>query len=324
MQPDLNAMVVFGAVVKHGGFTAASRALSLPKSTISRKVAQLEADLGVRLLERTTRRLRVTEAGAEYVEYCERITAEAEQAMRAMTQLQDTPRGTLRVTTDHVFGTAFLPGLLDEYVKGYPDVDVQVVLSAERLDLITEGFDLAIWIGQLPDSTYIARLLGREQQILCASPAYVARKGSPKKPADLAQHDCLLFGVRPGSSEWRLVDEEGHTERVRVHGRIKASDVRVLYQAALDGVGVARLPSFMAAPELEAGRLVPVMDGWATEPMPLYVVYPSNSGQPAKVQTFVDLLLERLEVKPPSRAEPASSRMRLRSPSAVNDHPRSH
>lgn len=303
MTTDLNAMLVFASVVKHGGFTAASRALSLPKSTISRKVAQLEAELGVRLLERTTRRLRVTEAGAQFFEHCERISAEAESAARAMSQLHQTPRGTLRVTTDPVFGTAFLPGLVAGYLAEFPEVDVQVVLSAERLDLIAEGFDVAIWIGQLPDSTYIARLLGREQQILCASPSYLARRGAPKRPVDFGEHDCLVFGARPGPASWRLVDVRGHVEALRVNGRLKASDMALLHGACRDGLGIASLPSFLAAPDLRDGRLAQVLPGWSTQPLPLYVVFPSVQGQPAKVMSFVERVVSSMEEAFPWGAE---------------------
>lgn len=298
MTHDLNAMVVFGAVVKHGSFTAAGRALALPKSTVSRRVAQLEEELGLRLLQRTTRRMSVTEAGRQFYDYCLRVTELSEAAYRQAAGQLETPSGLLRITTDEVFGTVFLPDMLAGFMKDHPALDVNVVLSPRRLDLIEQGFDLAVWAGPLPDSSYIARRLGEDPQLLCASPAYVKRAGTPQTPEELADHDCLVYGIKPTPVAWKLMDATGRLRAFTVAGRLKAGDMTVLLRSALAGLGIARLPGFMAAPELATGRLVNVLPGWHTEPTQAQLVYPSSQGLSPKVRAFADYLVAQLKATP--------------------------
>ncbi len=295
---DLNEMVIFTKVVKEGSFTAAAKSMGMPKSTVSRKVSQLERRLGVRLLHRTTRSLNLTEVGAAYYDRCARIVADAEGADLAVSQLHSSPRGTLRVTAPPVFGDIFLGEVITNYTQAYPEVEVDVVLTANKLDLVEEGIDVAIRIGRLDDSTLIARKLGDAQGFCCASPEYLKEHGTPQHPGDLQAHSCILLGrIRAGAS-WRFQGEEGPIT-VPVSGRLMSNSFALARQAALDHMGVAALPSFICADDIRAGRLTPVLQPWAINGGGVYAIYPSNRHLSAKVRAFLDALIESYSPNPP-------------------------
>lgn len=282
----LGQMHLFVKVVEHGGFTAAARDLGVPKSTVSRQVARLEDRLGVRLLERTTRALRTTEVGQSYYERCARILAEVVEAESVVTQAQAEPRGRLRITAPLTFGYLFLGEVVAAFLKSHPLVRIDISLSDRRVDLIDEGYDLAIRVGQLDDSSLVGRRLGRSTALICASPAYLKEHGHPKNPIDLKDHRCLTYEY--GGTTWRF---NGVT--VPVDGPLVSNNGDILRAAALNGLGIVITPKFIVAEDLRAGRLVSLLE----EHVPqggsgIWAIYPANRHLSAKVRAFVDFAVE--------------------------------
>lgn len=289
---DLNDIVVFARVVQAGSFTAAGKQLELPKSTVSRKVSALEARLGTRLLQRTTRSLALTEAGHIYHEHCLRILAEVDASERAMTSYQDEPRGLLRVTAP--LRMRFISGLFTELLRRYPELRVELLCTDRTIALVDEGFDMAIRAGALEDSSLIARKLGQAEQVVVASPAYLLRYGAPEDPRGLRQHQGLVFGTsgKTGAA-WALV-HEGEQVPTSPDVRLLANDFEVIHAAVLAGHGVAVLPELMVDADLEAGRLKRVLEAWRPPGVPLHAVYPSAQHLAPKVAALVGLMLERM------------------------------
>jgi DNA-binding transcriptional LysR family regulator len=285
---DLNDVIVFAKVVQTGSFTRAGRELELPKSTVSRKVSELEARLGARLLQRTTRSLSLTDAGRAYYEHASRIVSELDAASAAVLELEEAPRGRLRVAAPLNFGL-FAP-VLSSFVSRYPAVEVEMVCSDRIVDLVEERFDVAIRASRLKDSTLVARPLGMLRSFLVASPSYVARRGAPDKPKDLRQHACLVFGAGADRGHFRL-SRRGKEETVAASGRVVANDFDLLQQAAKDGLGIAMLPFPRVAADLDAGNLVRVLTDWTAPAFPIHAVYPSARHLSPKVRAFVDHLI---------------------------------
>jgi DNA-binding transcriptional LysR family regulator len=290
-------MAVFARVVDARSFTGAAAALGLSKSAVSKQVARLEDRLGARLLNRTTRRLSLTEVGAAFYERCARILAEVEDAELAVGRLQDAPRGTLRINAPMSFGQLHLAPAVADFLDGHPDVAVDLTLNDRLVDLIEEGYDLAIRISQLADSSLIARRLVPMRRIVCGSPAYFARHGVPRHPRDLRQHNCLLYSYLPSVEEWQFVGPDGPVA-VRAAGTLKANNGDVLETAMLAGLGVALQPTFIAARDLQAGRLVAVMPDYVNEAASVYAVYPHSRHLSAKVRAFIDFLAARFGPEP--------------------------
>jgi DNA-binding transcriptional LysR family regulator len=282
---DLNDVVVFAKVVQTGSFTRAARELKLPKSTVSRKVSELEARLGARLLQRTTRSLSVTDAGRAFHEHASRIVGELEAGAAAVQELEEAPRGHLRVTAPINFGV--FASVLSSFVKRYPGVDVELVCSDRMVDLVEEQFDVAIRASRLKDSALVARPLGVLRSVVVASPAYVAKNGEPRKPKDLVEHACLMFGGGPDRGHFRL-NRKGKEEVVTIDGTIVTNDFEILHEAARDGLGVAMLPFPRIAGDLEAGLLLRLLPEWSTAAYPIHAVYPSTRHLSPKVRAFVD------------------------------------
>jgi DNA-binding transcriptional LysR family regulator len=282
---DLNEIVVFARVVQAGSFTAAAAALGMPKSSVSRKVAELEERLKSRLLQRTTRTLSLTDAGRTYYEYCLRIVAEIEEAERAVSQLQDTPRGPLRVTAPLNF--AFLGPIVADFLKRYPEVQLDLVCTDRVVDLVDERFDVAIRAGALADSTLIARNLGQVPRFLVASPAYLKKHGRPRTPEDLARHQCLLFGAGRERALLRL-EADGQALELAVPVKLVVNDTDMLHAAAVAGLGVALVPIFRCTSDLKQKRLERVLPAWKAPLTPIHAVYPSTRHLSPKVKTFVD------------------------------------
>lgn len=282
---DLNDVVVFAKVVQTGSFTRAGRDLSLPKSTVSRRVSELEARLGARLLQRTTRSLSLTDAGRAFYEHASRVVGELEAGAAAVQELEDAPRGLLRVTAPLNFDR-FGP-VLSSFAKRYPGVEVEVVCSDRMVDLVEERFDVAIRASRLKDSALVARPIGVLRSFVVASPEYVAKHGEPLKPKDLAKHACLVFGAGADRGHFRLT-RKGKEEVVAVRGRIVANDFELLAEAARDGLGIAMVPFPRIAEDLEAGRLVKLLREWSATTFPIHAVYPSTRHLSPKVRAFVD------------------------------------
>lgn len=298
---DLDAMAVFTQVVESQGFSAAARVLQRSKSAVSKEVGRLEERLGQRLLNRTTRRLSLTEAGAVYLEGCQRMLAEAAAAEQAVSRLAESPRGTLRVNAPMSFGMAHLAPLLPVLLRRCPDLSIDLTLNDRLVDLVEEGYDLGIRIGRLTDSSLVARRLAPARHFLAATPAYLASRGHPEQPRDLGQHDCLIYSYLTEGPTWRFHHRDGRTARVTVRGRLTANNGEALLAAALAGAGVAALPSFLLAEALRDGRLVPLLAGWrlGSDDAGVYAVFPASRHLAPKVRVFVDFLAEQFG-DPPS------------------------
>lgn len=287
---DLNEVLVFTRVVQAGSFTAAARLLAMPKSSVSKKVADLEDRIGVRLLQRTTRRLGLTDAGRVYFERCARIVSDLEDADAAVGHLQATPRGLLRVTAPLSFG--FLGRIAATFLDAHPEVRVEVACTDRVVDLVDEGFDVAIRAGALADSSLHARRLALLRSVVVASPAYLREHGTPRAPDDLAAYACLAFSGSRTPTLWSLRTGR-HVQDVRVAVRMTANDLDLVLDAARAGAGLAMAADFLVADDLAAGRLLRVLPGWASTETPVHAVYPTSRHLSPKVIAFVEALQQR-------------------------------
>jgi DNA-binding transcriptional LysR family regulator len=291
---DLNEIAVFARVVRAGSFTAAAAELAMPKSTVSRKVSELEERLNARLLQRTTRKLSLTDAGRIYYDYCARIVSEIDDAERAVSTLQQAPRGVLRVTAP--VNIAFLAPIISDYLKRYREVRLELFCTERSVDLVEERFDVGLRAGALADSTLIAKSLGSAKWFLVATPAYFKKRGRPRSPEDLKKHDCLFFGH--GIDTHVRLESGERSERVAIASRMMASDNDVVYDAAIAGLGIALVPAFRCLEDLRAGRLERALRDWSAAATPFHIVYPSTRHVSPKVKSFVDHLYERMTPPP--------------------------
>ena len=294
---DLNAMLVFARVVEEGGFSAAAEKLALSKSAISKQVAKLEDQLGVRLLNRTTRRISLTEAGELFFVRAQEVVAAAEAAEQAATSLQDNPRGTLRLNAPVSFGRRHLGPAIPEFLFDHPDLSIDMTLTDRFVDLVKEGYDMAIRIGNMPDSSLIQRRLCDMRPMVLASPDYLVRRGTPGTPVELTRHSCLCYAYLATGDEWRFAGPEG-VIRVRVGGQMRANNGDVLMEAAIAGMGIVQLPSFICSDAVRDGRLVPILTDYALPPGAIHAVYPHARHVSTKVRAFVDFLAQRFGSKP--------------------------
>jgi DNA-binding transcriptional LysR family regulator len=292
----ITAMITFGKVIETGSFSEAARRLGLSKSAVSKQVARLEDRLGARLINRTTRRTSVTEIGALLYERCARIAAEVEDAEQAVL-LHASPRGVLKINAPVSFGHMHICPALPDFLAAYPDLEIELVLNDRFVDLVEEGYDMAVRVAHLPDSSLIARRLAPSRRIVCAAPAYVGRRGRPVAPADLAGHECLLYSNLP-DAPWRLADGGGATEAVRVTGRLKANNGDALRALALAGAGVGLMPTFIIGEDVRAGRLVRLLDGWEDASAGVHAVYPHGRHLSPKIRVFIDFLAARFGPEP--------------------------
>jgi len=292
---DLNDILVFAKVVQAGSFTGAARDLDMPKSTVSRRVSDLEERLGARLLQRTTRKLSLTDVGRSFYQHAARVVAEAEEAERTVNQMQAAPRGLLRVTMPLSFG--FLAPIVAAFMRRYPEVQVELFGTGRLVDLVEEGFDVAIRAGELGDSSLVARSLGTLKSYLVASPAFLRRHGTPKGPEDLAGFDCIVFGAGPERTSWQLI-RGGNATRVRVMARLVVNDFEFLDHAARSGLGIVILPLFRCVDDLRAKKLRRVLSEWSVREVPIHAVYPSTRHLSPKVRVFLDHLREQMTPPP--------------------------
>ena len=294
----LFAIEVFVRVVEQASFAKAAERLDISTSACSRHVADLEAHLDARLLNRTTRRLSLTESGQAFYDRSVQLLADLEEAEQAATASAARPRGTLKVTCGISFGVRHVAPLVGAFAARHPEVRFDVQLSDRFVDLVEEGFDLAIRIGESPTQNLIARKLGETRLVPCAAPVYLRERGAPETPADLARHACLTYEYLPVRSVWRLHDRTGKVHAIRVAGPVHANNADLLVAAAVEGIGIAMEPDFIVADELAAGRLVRVLADYAPAPTGIYAVYPSRRHLSAKVRAFVDFLAARFAAVP--------------------------
>ena len=298
VKTDLNQIVIFAKVVETRSFTAAGRSLGLPKSTVSRKVAQLEERLGVQLLQRTTRKLSLTEVGAAFYERCARISTEIDEAEQAVMHLHRDPRGLLRLTAPPEFATAFLSDAISEFLVAYPSVDIELELTERVVDMIDEGFDLSIRVGRLPDSSLIARDLGPVHRFLVASPDYLGRRGVPERPEQLSEHDLVVLGNPRRDQLMELHHSDGDSLAIQGRPRLVCNSMAMLREAVLAGVGVGMLPAFKCAEDLRLAKLRSFLHDWTQTDAAIHALYPTSRHLSAKVRTFLDFLADRLDPPP--------------------------
>ena len=296
---DLNQVAVFTKVVEVGSFVGAGKQLELPKGTVSRKVAMLEHSLGVRLLHRTTRKLRLTEIGRAYYDQCQHGLAEIDQANRLLTDSATLPRGVLRISAPLGFESGFFNDWVREFLTTYPQVKVELILKDEFGDPIEEGVDLAFRPGKPKNTSLIVRKLGNTRLILCASPRYLAKSGEPKNLIDLRGHHCVIFGSSVENCTWQLQGKVGGKKIVNVKGLIAVNTIYFARQATLSGLGIALLPLRAVAEDLKAGRLKIVLPSYSAITDGIYVTYPSRQHLPAKVRAFLDLVVEKVKATSP-------------------------
>lgn len=289
---DLNRIAVFARVVEAGSFTAAAEALGVRTSSVSRSVAALEAELGIRLLQRTSRRIALTEAGRAYHEGTRDALAAIEEAQHAAASLGAVPRGLVRLTAPSGFAGGLAP-VTAAFVRAHPDVRVEVVLTTRFVDLVKEGFDLAVRGGPLGDSSLLARKLGDTEHALFASRAYLGAAGRPRRLAELGHHECVLYRTAAGTAVWQ-VDGPAGPEEVTVHGRIAADDYEFVSAVVQSGLGIGLGPEPVFAPAVEAGILERVLPRYAKRTAPVHVVWPSRRFEPAAVTMLRDALAAEL------------------------------
>lgn len=294
---DLNKVAIFARVVQARGFTAAAKALGIPKSSVSRSVAQLEEALGVRLLQRTTRKLSLTDAGTAYYERVARALGGLDDAAVAVSEMQGALRGTIRVTAPVDMGNAILARFVTRFVRKHPGVRVELGLTARTVDLVAEGYDLAVRAGPLRDSSLVARKVGTGHSAVFASPGYVRRRGTPTSVAELAAHDAVLFRPSGAKATWALLGPSGR-EDVEVAGAIAADDFSFVRRAILAGAGVGLMPAFLGTQDVERGRLVRLLPDHLAPGAVVHVVYPSSRHLPQRVAMFRDALVRELATLP--------------------------
>ncbi|MGX6568178.1 LysR family transcriptional regulator [Cupriavidus necator] len=291
---------LFLRVLDLGSISAAARSLDLSVAVASQRLQRLERELGVRLLHRTTRRLHATPEGAVLAEQGRALVADLEALGTSLRQAGTGVSGTLRVTTSSSFGRLYISPLLPEFLALHPGLTLSVNLTDNVLDLVSAGFDLAIRIGALDDSTLVARRLANNRRLLCAAPDYLRRRGTPRTPQDLARHDCLvLVGSQGRQDVWRLGDGAGGEIAVRVRGRIEANTGELLSDAALAGFGIALHSTWHVCADLRAGRLVQVLPDYPLADTGIYAVMPQRRLVPPRVRAFVDFLAGRFGDTPP-------------------------
>ncbi|MBO9195974.1 LysR family transcriptional regulator [Rhizobium sp. 16-449-1b] len=284
---------VFVAAVDKGSLAAAARAHGITPAMAGKHLAAIEAQLGVRLLQRTTRKLHLTDIGRDYYQRSSLILDALDEADRNAAQRQDQPHGTLRVSAPTTFGALHLGEPVAEYTRRYPNVSVEMSLEDRYVDLIEGGFDMAIRIGTLPDSSLISRKFGESGMAACAAPSYLDKHGRPKEPADLRRHDRLAFSKATSEGDWSFTDRKGKTETVSGPTRLKADNMQMLLAAALNGGGVVYGPTFVLGEHISSGALEQVLPDYTTESLGVHALYPSSRMLGTKVRCFVDILEEK-------------------------------
>ncbi|MBE9031992.1 LysR family transcriptional regulator [filamentous cyanobacterium LEGE 11480] len=295
---DISVLQLYVDVVQQGSFAAVARAHNIDPSSVSRAIAKLEAELGIRLLQRTTRQLSPTEAGMAYFERIEPLMQEMQQAIAIASEVTGQLQGVLRVTASVAFGLQRIVPLLPEFEQTYPKLTVELLLTDTNLDLVAERVDLAVRLGLLQDSTLIGQRLMQTHYFVCASPSYIAKQGAPAQPIDITAHNCLLFPLAGFRSRWRFRDSQGETVTVAVQGNTVISNAIGLQQCVIAGMGIALLPNWLIQADLHSGRLVNLFPDYGVTATDFdtaaWLVYPSRAYVPSKVRIFIDFLRRSL------------------------------
>lgn len=290
-------MSVFVEVVRQGGFSVAARSLNRTPSAVSKQISRLEDRLGVRLLNRTTRQINMTEEGEAYFDRAITILADIAETEAMVANQGAAPRGLLRVTCSTTFGRQKIVPVLPGFLTRYPDLRMQLSLSDTLVDLVQDGFDVALRMGELNDSSLVARRLALIQRLVCAAPSYIEKHGLPEHPEQLSDHNCLVHRDVTAMNDWafRL---DGDIRKIHVGGSFESNSAVAIHEAALAGLGVAQMASFVAAPDLKAGRLVSCLDKFVDSERPIYAVYPHRRHLTQKVRVFIDYLVDHFAATP--------------------------
>lgn len=282
----------FIAVVETGSFSGAAKKLSITKSAVSKRISQFEDDLGIRLLNRTTRKLSLTEAGVKYYEYVRAASQLAKEGEDAISRMQDQAQGLLRITVPMVFGRLHVAPLMPKFLQENPQIEVHMSMDDRMVDLVGEGFDMGIRIGQLSDSSLIARPLSPCSSVLCASPQYLRQHGEPQTLEDLQQHNCLFYSYFRGGAAWSFTGPNG-PERFIPRGNYQVNNSEVLYEALLAGMGVCQMPKFIVGPALADGRLVPLLPDYHLPLHNVFAVYPQRRFMPEKMRLLLEFFAQQ-------------------------------
>ena len=294
----LSDIAVFVQVVESGSFTAAADRLGVSKSVVSKYVSRLEERLGARLLNRTTRRLSLTEVGSVFYERSREGLATIEDAELEVSRLQSRPSGTLKLNTPMSFGVMHVAPALPEFLRAYPDVSVDVSLDDRKVDVIEEGFDLSVRISELPDSSLVARRLATCRHAVVAAPEYLETHGAPGHPEDLVRHNVISYRYQDSVRSWLFRGPDGGSITVPVSGRLQMNNSLALREAMLAGVGIARTPTFLAGEDIRAGRLVPLLTEYDALEVSIFLVYPQRRHLSPKVRAFMEFMAERISDPP--------------------------
>jgi DNA-binding transcriptional LysR family regulator len=288
----LRSLTVFGQVVESGGFSAAARRLGMSTTMVSNYVQALEDRLGVRLLQRTTRRVSLTGVGKAYLERTRQILLDLDEADRVAAELHATPRGPLRIYATTAL-LPFLVSIVSEFMRRHPDVSIDVTAGERMVDLVEEGFDLAVRTAPPPDSSFVARRLTAWRHVLCCSPRFLKAHPPPKRPGDLTRYNCIRYAFYPFGSEWRFEDRRGKLIDVKVSGNIVANSGELVRALTVAGHGIMLAPSFLVVDDIKAGRLVRLLPQFRPPELAISAIYPHRHHLSTKVRYFIDLLAER-------------------------------
>ena len=292
----LESMSTLLAAVDAGSLSAASRKLGMPLATVSRKVSELEARLRTRLVNRTSRRLTLTDAGRSYVAACKRILEDIEQAERAAAGEYSAPRGDLTITAPIVFGRLHVLPIAMEFLRAYPDIDIRLVLADRLINLLEDQVDLAVRIGDLPDSSLVAMRIGTIRRVVCGSPDYLARRGTPRSPGDLGTHDCITFEGLASAEAWAFSKGKSQVS-VALHSRLLVNTAEAAIDAAVAGIGLTRVLSYQASAAIEAGTLAVVLREFEPAPWPVSLIHAGQPLLPLKLRAFLDFAAPRLKTR---------------------------
>ena len=293
----LMSMRVFSAVAKNGSFSIAAKKLSISKAMVSKHIKNLENSLSVRLFNRTTRKLNLTDAGSSYYEKVNIILSEIDETESAISQLNSEPKGKLKVMAQPSFGAFHLSRVLSLYLKKYTEVTVNLELSHRIPDLVEENIDLAFHVGELNDSMYVSRRIASARRVICASPEYIKKNGMPKKPEDLLNHNCLIYMPRNDMGKWEFLDK-GKRKKIKVTGDIQCNSGDALRVASIQSRGITQLPTYMVGLDIQAGRLQAVLEDFEPEKQPIYAIYNHRKYISAKIKTFIDFIYNLYQPEP--------------------------
>ena len=293
----LVSMRVFSAVAKNGSFSIAAKKLSISKAMASKHIKNLENSLSVRLFNRTTRKLNLTDAGSSYYEKVNIILSEIDETESAISQLNSEPKGKLKVMAQPSFGAFHLSRALSLYLKKYTEVTVNLELSHRIPDLVEENIDLAFHVGELNDSMYVSRRIASARRVICASPEYIKKNGMPKTPEDLLNHNCLIYMPRNDMGKWEFLDK-GKRKKIKVTGDIQCNSGDALRVASIQSRGITQLPTYMVGLDIQAGRLEAVLEDFEPEKQPIYAIYNHRKYVSAKIKTFIDFIYDLYQPEP--------------------------